>query len=236
MLQVDLATQVEISVRLVGAAVLGGAVGYERERHTHPAGLRTHLLVSLGSAVFTVLSIFAFELPPAPNGAIPVDPSRVAAQIVTGIGFLGAGAIIKYGTTIKGLTTAASLWATAAIGMATGAGAWVVAFVGTAIILVSLWPLHAVVERVRRGAGTRIIARFEITDIAAVAAIAGEASNRRIEISEIRTTWREGGYQLDAELRLPAGAVPAEVMQAFAAIKDVRLVEARRNGIGHEEE
>src|SRR3954454_5461692 len=151
MLQVDLATQVEISVRLVGAAVLGGAVGYERERHTHPAGLRTHLLVSLGSAVFTVLSIFAFELPPAPNGAIPVDPSRVAAQIVTGIGFLGAGAIIKYGTTIKGLTTAASLWVTAAVGMAAGTGQWVLAIVATAIVVFSLGPLPLMVRRfVRR--------------------------------------------------------------------------------------
>src|SRR3954451_2360795 len=149
MLQVDLATQVEISVRLVGAAVLGGAVGYERERHTHPAGLRTHLLVSLGSAVFTVLSIFAFELPPAPNGAIPVDPSRVAAQIVTGIGFLGAGAIIKFGTSVRGLTTAASLWATAAIGMAVGVGWWILAVVGTAIVVFSLWPLNSVLKRIR---------------------------------------------------------------------------------------
>lgn len=228
MLDASLASQVDLSLRLIGAAILGGAIGYERERHQHPAGLRTHLLVSLGSAAFTALSIVAFELPPAPNGSIPTDPSRVAAQVVTGIGFLGAGAILKYGTTIKGLTTAASLWATAAIGMAAGAAAWVVAFVGTAIILVSLWPLHALVDRLRRGAGHRVRARFELADLGAIAAITGEAANRRIEISGIRTTWRDTGYRLDLELHLPAGAVPGEVMQAFAAIKDARLVEAHR--------
>ncbi|MEO8571411.1 MAG: MgtC/SapB family protein, partial [Chloroflexota bacterium] len=108
---IDLGEQLDISIRLVVASLLGAAIGFEREIHAHPAGMRTHLLVSLGSAAFTVLGIFSFV---AGTGT---DPSRIAAQVVSGIGFLGAGAILKYGSTVRGLTTAASLWATAAVGM-----------------------------------------------------------------------------------------------------------------------
>jgi putative Mg2+ transporter-C (MgtC) family protein len=131
---------VGFALRLLLAAILGAAVGLEREIHDHPAGMRTHLLVSLGSAGFTVLSIAAF---PAPGS----DPARVAAQIVTGIGFLGAGAILKEGVSIHGLTTAASLWVVAAIGMAAGAGAWVTAVTITVIAIVSLWPLRLIAQR-----------------------------------------------------------------------------------------
>jgi putative Mg2+ transporter-C (MgtC) family protein len=142
---IDLAADAGYALRLLLAAVLGAAVGLEREIHDHPAGMRTHLLVSLGSAGFTVLSIAAF---PSPGS----DPARVAAQIVTGIGFLGAGAILKQGVTITGLTTAASLWVVAAIGMAAGAGAWVTALTITVIAVVSLWPLRLITERyVRKG-------------------------------------------------------------------------------------
>jgi putative Mg2+ transporter-C (MgtC) family protein len=128
------------ALRLLLAAFLGAAVGLEREIHDHPAGMRTHLLVALGSGGFTVLSIVAF---PAPGA----DPGRVAAQIVTGIGFLGAGAILKEGLSIHGLTTAASLWVVAAVGMAAGAGAWVTAVTITVIAIVSLWPLRLIAER-----------------------------------------------------------------------------------------
>jgi putative Mg2+ transporter-C (MgtC) family protein len=136
---IDMA-EVGYALRLVLAAFLGAAVGLEREIHEHPAGMRTHLLVALGSAAFTILSIAAF---PAPGA----DPARVAAQIVTGIGFLGAGAILKEGLSIHGLTTAASLWVAAAIGMAAGAGTWVTAVTITVIAIVSLWPLRIIAER-----------------------------------------------------------------------------------------
>ena len=109
----DLNLQLDLALRLFGAAVLGAIVGFERERHDHPAGIRTHMLVSVGAAAFTALSIYSFG-----GGS---DSDRVAAQIVTGIGFLGAGAILKGQGTIHGLTTAASLWVVAAVGMAAGA-------------------------------------------------------------------------------------------------------------------
>lgn len=137
---IDLNLQFELALRILVAAVLGAAIGIERERHDHPAGMRTHLLVAVGAATFTVLSVEAFRAPGA-------DPGRVAAQIVTGIGFLGAGAILKSGRSIKGLTTAASLWAVAAVGMAAGAAAWGVAVAATLIVIVSLWPLHEIERR-----------------------------------------------------------------------------------------
>jgi hypothetical protein len=113
----DFSLQVDLSVRMLIAAVLGAAIGLEREIHAHPAGMRTHLLVSLGSAVFTVLSVYGFAGVVREGVSTNVDPTRIAAQIVSGIGFLGAGAILKYGTSIRGLTTAASLWTAAAIGL-----------------------------------------------------------------------------------------------------------------------
>ncbi|HYM83749.1 MAG TPA: MgtC/SapB family protein [Candidatus Dormibacteraeota bacterium] len=223
----DLIVQLDLSFRLLVAAILGGAIGYEREIHQHPAGIRTHLLVSLGSALFTVLSIAGFAAPANPNGSLPTDPSRVAAQIVTGIGFLGAGAILKYGTTIKGLTTAGSLWATAAIGMAVGAGQWLIAIVATAIALASLWPLHALVQHARRRGGRSLRVRIQMPDLRPFAAVAGELSNRRIEIAAIHTERSNGRYDLELDLRLPPGAVPSDVIQGLSGIQGARLVDAR---------
>ena len=117
-------------MRLALAAVLGGAIGLEREYRHKPAGLRTNMLIALGSALFSILSV---EL-----GAGAGSPDRIAAQVVTGIGFLGAGAIIRSGDHIHGLTTAATIWVNAAIGMAAGLGSYTVATVAAAITLVVL--------------------------------------------------------------------------------------------------
>ncbi|MEO7295143.1 MAG: MgtC/SapB family protein [Candidatus Limnocylindria bacterium] len=127
----SLGTQVELTLRLVVALVLGAVIGWERELQRMPAGFRTHALVSLGSAIFTVISAYALTGPGS-------DPSRIAAQIVSGIGFLGGGAILHYGGTVRGLTTAASLWAVAAVGMAAGAGLFVVACVSTVLVITAL--------------------------------------------------------------------------------------------------
>lgn len=117
--------QFEATLLLALAALLSTVIGLDRESHQSPAGLRTHMLVGLGSCLFTLLSIHAFA-----TG----DPARVAAQIVTGIGFLGAGTIMQRKEGVHYLTTAASIWATAAVGMAVGAGAWFLAITGTLII------------------------------------------------------------------------------------------------------
>ncbi len=135
--------QLELCLRVTVSALLSSLVGLEREWQGHPAGLRTHMLVGLGAALFTVLSLFAFE-----DG----DPGRVAAQVVAGVGFLGAGSIIqrRERNTPHGLTTAAGIWAVAAIGMACGAGAYVLGVFSTALILFVLAVLAGISQRVRR--------------------------------------------------------------------------------------
>jgi putative Mg2+ transporter-C (MgtC) family protein len=138
----------EVVLRLAIAAGLGAAVGVEREVREHEAGVRTHLLVALGSALFTVVGAYGFE-----DFGNATDPTRVAAQIVTGIGFLGAGAILREGLSVRGLTTAGSLWVVAAIGMGAGAGYYWAAIAGTALTIFALWPLRLVtsetIDRVR---------------------------------------------------------------------------------------
>ncbi|MBM3119522.1 MAG: MgtC/SapB family protein [Chloroflexi bacterium] len=126
---------IDVILRLLLAAALGAGIGYQRERANKPAGLRTHILICLGSALFTVVSVFGF------NGN--ADPSRVAAGIVTGIGFIGAGVILRgvRGDHIVGITTAASVWVTAAIGLAAGAGMYLVSFIVAVIsVLVLMIP------------------------------------------------------------------------------------------------
>ena len=138
----------EALLRLAIACALGAAIGFEREIRDREAGIRTHLLVSLGSALFTIVSAYAFrDFLVSGTAVVRADPTRIAAQIVTGIGFLGAGAIIRQGLSIRGLTTAATLWVVAAIGMAVGAGYYGGAVITTAVVLVSLWPLRIVAHR-----------------------------------------------------------------------------------------
>ncbi len=123
-------TQVEVAVRLALATLFGAAIGYERETAGKPAGMRTLALIGLGAAIFTVASALGF--------AGSTDPSRIAAQIVTGVGFIGAGAILREGVTVQGITTAASIWVVAAIGLATGSGMYILAVVSTALAWVVL--------------------------------------------------------------------------------------------------
>ncbi|HUZ81655.1 MAG TPA: MgtC/SapB family protein [Gaiellaceae bacterium] len=140
--------------RLVVAAALGGAIGVEREIRDREAGIRTHLLVALGAGLFTIVSGYGFHAFLASGDTVvSADPTRIAAQIVTGIGFLGAGAIIREGLSVRGLTTAGSLWVSAAIGMASGVGWYWPAVVTTLLTIFALWPLrlfaYRVIERVK---------------------------------------------------------------------------------------
>ena len=141
----------ESLLRLALAAVLGGLIGVERELREREAGLRTHLLVSLGSAAFTIVGAYGFhEFLESGGAVVRTDPTRIAAQIVTGIGFLGAGAIIRQGLSVRGLTTAATLWVVAAVGMAAGAGYYSAAVITTGVVLVALWPLRILAYRILR--------------------------------------------------------------------------------------
>jgi len=124
----------DAAIRLALAMLAGGLVGLEREMHRQTAGLRTHILISLGSCLLMMLSIWM----PQSVGLDKGDPGRIAAQVVSGIGFLGAGAFIKIGNNVKGLTTAASLWVVAAIGLTIGGGMWAAGLITLALVLVAL--------------------------------------------------------------------------------------------------
>lgn len=126
----------ELLIRVLLASLLGGLIGLERDVHGRAAGLRTHLLVSMGASVFTILSEFISQK--ANTIGLVSDPARISAQIVSGIGFLGAGVILKEGVNVRGLTTAACLWGVAAIGMAAGSGFYELAVVATVIAIISL--------------------------------------------------------------------------------------------------
>jgi putative Mg2+ transporter-C (MgtC) family protein len=138
----------DIVVRLVVAAILGSLVGLERERLLWAAGIRTHMLVCVGAALIMIVSAYGFQNATLMPHTV-LDPSRIAAQVVSGIGFLGAGTILLRGNTIRGMTTAASIWAVAALGLAAGGGLYFAAGIATIIILVILAGLKPLEEAYR---------------------------------------------------------------------------------------
>jgi putative Mg2+ transporter-C (MgtC) family protein len=131
----------EVTLRLALSFVAGGIIGMERSSKHQTAGLKTHILISVGAAILMLLSIWVPEtiLPAAANGVKNGDPGRIAAQVVSGIGFLGAGAMIRLGNNIRGLTTATTLWLSAALGLALGAGMYFVAAIGAVLAIITLF-------------------------------------------------------------------------------------------------
>jgi putative Mg2+ transporter-C (MgtC) family protein len=204
-------------LRVFVAAALGGAIGLERELDEKAAGLRTHMLVSVGAALFTLVGAYGFR-EFFGGGGVSLDPSRIAAQIVTGVGFLGAGVIFRQGFTIRGLTTAASLWLVAAIGMAAGAGFWKGALIATGAAVVSLRPLEWLKERVipQRAASrlvVQLVADGGSADVLRVLEQAGDVLGLRRE-----------GTRLEVALRLDR----SERMRALDSVSSLPQVEEAR--------
>src|SRR5438128_3758004 len=172
-------SQADLVLRLLLASALAGLLGGERELTDQPAGFRTHILVGLGAALFAVISAYGFEtVVGSGHQGVQADPTRIASQIVVGIGFLGGGAIIKYGASIRGLTTAASLWVTAAVGTAVGVGALVLGSVTTGITLlalVGLRPLRRTLRRLARDRDEFLIDAGRNVDVPALLARARDA-------------------------------------------------------------
>jgi putative Mg2+ transporter-C (MgtC) family protein len=220
----DFWLQVDLALRLLEAAALGALIGLEREIHDHPAGMRTHLLVSVGAAAFTVLSIYGFP-------AIGADPARVAAQIVAGVGFLGAGAILKEGATIRGLTTAASLWAVAAVGMAAGAGVPGVAIATTFIVLVSLWPLRLLTERFVSRDRHQVLYQLTVAephDVGRIVALVGEHAGT---IGHLETREAASGVvRVEVQVRLADPAAGAKLTAALVDMDGVVVRESSARG------
>ncbi len=225
---IDVTLQLDLALRLIIAAALGAAVGAEREIHGHPAGIRTHMLVSLGSALFTVMSIHGFVTDGSATGSI--DPTRIAAQIVSGIGFLGAGAILKDGVVIRGLTTAASLWATSAVGMASGAGEHIIAVVGAAIIVTSLWPINALAERLRGSHLPELQLRLSLEHVEALGDISTILSNAKLDITSMQTQrLGKDRYRADLAVRGRSTAAIAAALEAISRIPGVDVVSTSRS-------
>ncbi len=196
-----------VLLRLGVAAVLGGAIGLERELRDREAGLRTHMLVSMGAALFTIVSAYGFhEFLVNGGNLVRTDPTRIAAQVVSGVGFLGAGAIIRQGFSIRGLTTAATLWVVAAIGMAAGAGYYSAATITTAVALVSLGPLRVAaykIVRLRRGEVGQVLIQLPTGQSPAGVVDAIERTGGRIESMEVTQEADRRNVNLFVELRPP---------------------------------
>jgi putative Mg2+ transporter-C (MgtC) family protein len=211
-------TEIEQLARLAIAAVLGGVVGAERELSDQPAGLRTHILLTVGACLFTLISAYGF----GPNS----DPSRLAAQIVTGIGFLGGGAILRHGFTIRGLTTAASIWATCALGVAVGVGSYVLAVGATVLVLAVLVGLRAIRNVLRNHAASREELTV-LTDPDFQTEKLTELLHR--EGVSVRGLQREVGTDGSGRVllvaKLPARYRAAQLVEEIAALDGVREVE-----------
>ncbi|GAB4419810.1 MAG: MgtC/SapB family protein [Thermodesulfovibrionales bacterium] len=143
-------TTIEIIIRLLLGAILGGIIGFERQTHGRPAGFRTHLLVCVASVLIMIVSEYYYYLSLMEPAYIRIDPARIAAGAITGVGFLGAGVIVKTGLTVQGLTTAACLWIVSAIGLAIGSGLYTAGVVSFIITYFALWTLRIVEERISR--------------------------------------------------------------------------------------
>jgi putative Mg2+ transporter-C (MgtC) family protein len=215
----------DVLARIALAGALGGLVGLEREIRERAAGMRTHLLVAVGAAVFTIVSAYAWRDFVA-SGAVRFDPTRIAAQIVSGIGFLGAGAIIRQGLSIRGLTTAATLWVVAALGMAAGAGYWSAAIAGTALVLFALWPLRIL--------GRRFLVRFRqarqrlIVDVpsgAGAGAVLTALEEAGAQASALEFEEDQGRRRLAVDVRLSPRATPTAVVARLMDVEGVLAAE-----------
>jgi len=213
----------ELLLRLSLAAVLGGMIGFERELREREAGLRTHLLVALGSALFTIVGAYGFhEFLDSGQSVVRADPTRIAAQIVTGIGFLGAGAIIRQGLSVRGLTTAATLWVVAAVGLAAGAGYYSAAVITTAVVLIALWPLRVMAYRILR--------RFRVEDGRLVVELPSgtppgelidEVERVGARIAAIVVSQEADRRRLELDLSLPRGLGAPRLVALIADVPNV---------------
>lgn len=206
------------SLRLVSALILGGVVGIEREYRSKDAGFRTHFLVALGAALFTIISQYGF-------GDTVKDTSRVAAQVVSGIGFLGAGLIVFQRNVVRGLTTAAGLWVTAAIGMACGAGMFYVAAVVTGLILFGLEVLNEVIPQV--GTTTLQLAFTSASKESAKRVIEQIKSDCKevysFELHDRRTT-HGSIYEVKMEIKVQSGDHNRHILDYMNEFDDVTMM------------
>jgi putative Mg2+ transporter-C (MgtC) family protein len=211
-----------IFLRLLIATLLGGLVGAEREWRNQPAGLRTHLILSMGAALVTMVSIEMGE-------QFNADQTRIAANIVTGIGFLGAGAILRLGISIRGLTTAASIWTTAAIGMAVGAGMYWASFVATGFVLLGLVLLRRVESQFGspKGMKTLYISARNNPDFLRKVESSLQQFGTNIVSLDLQQDRVRDQLEIRAVIELSSESRPVELTNALRDLDDIVEVEIR---------
>ncbi len=217
-----------VILRIVVAAVLAGIIGIEREYHEHTAGFRTHILVGVGAAAFTLASSYGLA-------GTTFDPNRISAQVVTGIGFLGAGAIIRYGVSVRGLTTAASLWTVAAVGLLAAQGFWPAALVTTGIVVVSLAALRFIENRVLyKRFGRKLGVRVQFTDpgYAPLALLFDALEQAHIKIAELGVTSEDNDRDtVRLRLELPRLIDEKKLLLLIAGLQSVKSVGLEKDAL-----
>jgi len=214
-------TNQEIMIRLLLAAILGAAVGLERERKNWTAGMRTHMMVCLGSSLMMLVSSFGF-VDPLKNSHVELDPSRVAAQVVSGIGFLGAGTImfLRQGI-VRGLTTASGLWTVAGVGLACGGGMYFAALTATGFALTILWVLQPVEKKLVQRYTHRML-RLTLIDTANPIQLLQDWFDQK-EFKLTNLTFDKESKEISVEVELE-GQDAQSILEAIKKIKDHPLV------------
>ena len=213
----------DLLLRLSAACILGGTIGMQREGVNRPAGFRTHVLVAIGSSLIMLISMYGFQ----DVGRIQ-DPARIAAQVVSGIGFLGAGTIMREGSTVKGLTTAASLWVVAGIGLACGSGFYLGALATTAlvyVVLATFSQLERYIFHKSQYLHVQVVTKDEPGQLGRIGAALGEnqVSIRNICLSR---TLEDGAYvDISLELKLSGSLTPTDVVDRLGSIPNVTKVD-----------
>jgi putative Mg2+ transporter-C (MgtC) family protein len=213
----------EIALRLFTATALAGIVGLDREHRRSAAGLRTHALVGMSSCLVMIVSAFGFaDILGTPG--VGLDPSRIAAQIVTGIGFLGAGTIIAHGESVRGLTTAASIWTVAALGIAVGGGMYRAAILGTALTLILLLVMRPIEYRLDRRWRKQTISALYDPEVTSPEVLLGVLRRINLNVTglSVETRGDSGKEQIQITLAQSGDAVLQDALQAVAQLEGVQ--------------
>lgn len=209
----------EMAVQLLLSCVLGGFIGYEREAHRKSAGLRTHILVSIGSCLIMILSIKIYA---SVQGLTNADPTRMAAQVVSGIGFLGAGSILKDGPSITGLTTAASLWVVSGVGLAIGSGYYMGAFMTTGLVFMTLTILSRLENKEYKSLASLFITTTDVPgQIGEIGSLLGTYD---IHIRDIKIEEKKDVLVIVLRIFMPSSVNGNDVTIGISSIKGITSV------------
>ena len=215
--------ELELILRLLTAIALGGAIGLEREYRAKEAGLRTHFLVALGSCLFMIISIYGFHDIVSSDLSTSFDPSRIASQVVTGIGFIGAGTIIFQKHVIKGLTTASGLWVTSAIGLACGTGMYHIAIATTLLVLMCLEALNFFLRKYGKKNIFLTLSAANIDNANEAVKAIGQANNDKIYNVSIKRAEPASTYIVVMELNISKKALQSHIIDIVKTQEGITL-------------